>query len=163
MEKRVKLLLSIILRGGAVLSNEKTQELSTLLQRIMKLHFGVAQKCLEKYGLYPAQSWIVKYLFHQEAQTQVELASKLKVTPATISAMLKRMERDEIIYRKRSVEDHRVTHVYLTAKGREQVKLIEDAFQEINQLSFQGFSESELEQTNLIFNKIIDNFNESMS
>jgi len=118
---------------------------------------------MEKYGLYPAQSWIIKFLYHQEAQTQVELASKLKVTPATISAMLKRMERDELIYRKRSVEDHRVTHVFLTDKGKEQVELIEEAFKEINQLCFQGFSESELEQAHLIFNKIIANFNESMN
>ena len=53
--------------------------------------------------------------------------------------MLKRMERDEVIERRRSEADQRVTHVYLTEKGKSQAKI---------------------EQTRAIFSKLIANFSD---
>ena len=142
------------------MEDKETQELTVLLQRVMKLQFGVVHKCMEKYGFHRAQPGIILELSRCEGLTQVELANKLGVTPATISAMIKRMERDESLYRKRSEEDQRVTHIFLTTKGKEQSIRVREAIAYINEIAFENFSKDELEQTKKIFNKMIDNLRE---
>ena len=75
--------------------------------------------------------------------------------------MLKRMERDEVIERRRSEADQRVTHVYLTEKGKSQAKIVNQIFKELNLRSFgKIFSKEELEQTRAIFSKLIANFSD---
>lgn len=142
------------------MSENEAQDLFALMHRVMKLNYGVAQKCLEKQGMHRAQPGIIIELSKRDGQTQVELANKMGVTPATISAMIKRMERDELLIRKRSDEDQRVTHIYLTQKGREQSVKVKEAFDQIHQVCFKGFSNEDLEQTEAIFNKMIKNFKE---
>ena len=136
---------------------EEFEEISNLLHQIIRLHFTVAQKQLDKHGLHPAQPGIIHMLSNRDGMTQVDLAGKLNVTPATISAMVKRMERDDLLYRKRSEEDQRVTHIYLTEKGKEQSIIIGKVFNQINQVSFKNFSEEDLIQVREIFLKIASN------
>ena len=139
------------------MSNDEYKEISKLLHQVFKLHFTAAQKHLDKHGFHPAQPGLIHMLSDHEGMTQVELAGKLNVTPATISAMIKRMERDELLYRKRSEEDQRVTHIYLTEKGKEQSVLISKAFNQINHESFKNFSEEDLNQAKVVLSKIISN------
>ena len=140
------------------MSHEEVTELVSLLHRMMKLQYGFAQRCMEKEGFHRAQPGIIMELSKCDGLTQVELASRLGVTAATISAMIKRMERAELLYRERSEEDQRLTHIFLTPKGREHSIRVKAVITQINDVGFQDFSEEELKQTKIIFKKIIHNF-----
>ena len=142
------------------MNSEEAQELTILLHRVMKLQFSFAYKCMDKHGFHRAQPGIIMELSKCDGLTQIELANKLGVTPATISAMIKRMERDEILYRERSEEDQRVTNIFLTPKGKEQSIHVNEAIKHINEVSFKNFSQEELNQAKMIFNKIIINLRE---
>jgi DNA-binding MarR family transcriptional regulator len=57
-------------------------------------------------------------LWEQEGFTQTELADRLKITPATVTKMLQRMEKTGFIQRKPDAKDQRASRVYLTKAGR---------------------------------------------
>ncbi|MDR2833636.1 MAG: MarR family transcriptional regulator [Streptococcaceae bacterium] len=139
------------------MTNINQKELSTLLQKVTKNLFFAHHKQMEELGLQKTQPHIIHILAKNDGQTQVELAQRLEVTPATISAMLKRMERDEMVYRVRSKEDARVTHVYLSDKGKENVDKIKDIFEMMQEKTFQDFTQEEMQQAQHIFKKIIEN------
>lgn len=140
--------------------NDEVRELSVLLGHVFRFQMTAVQRRLEEEGLSRSQPGIVHILSHHDGLTQVELANKMNVTPATVSAMLKRMERDEVIVRKRSQEDQRVTHVYLTEKGKEQSEIIDKVFKEMSQKGFGNFTEEELSQSKAIFEKLKKNFSD---
>lgn len=140
------------------LDSQEINEVSIMFWHLIRSQKSTFQRRLEEEGLCRAQPSIIHILSHCDGATQVELANKLMVTPATISAMLKRMERDEVIERRRSEADQRVTHVYLTEKGKYQAKIACQIFEEINLKTFRNFSPEELDQTKAIFSKLIANF-----
>lgn len=136
--------------------NELT-ELSRLLGHVIRLHMLMGHKTMEEQGFCRSQPAMIKMLSQHDGLTQVELASKLNVTPATVSNMLKRMERDNMIERRRSEEDQRVTHVYLTEQGKQHSDVVCKLFDEMTQKGFGNFTEEELQQAKRIFQKLIDN------
>lgn len=139
------------------MSRNETSELGKLLGHVMRLQMMTAHKRMEERGFCRSQPGIIHILSKHDGLTQVELANTMNVTPATISAMLKRMERETLIERRRSQEDQRVTHVYLTERGREQSNVVEKIFDELNQKGFGNFTDEELEQAKNIFLKLINN------
>lgn len=141
------------------MNKKEIDEVSTMFCQVIRNQKSILHRRLEEEGFCRAQPWIIHILSHCDGATQVEIAHKLDVTPATISAMLKRMERDGIIERCRSETDHRVTHVYLTEKGRNQTKIVNQIFNEIFMKSFGNFSQEELAVAKTIFSKLIVNFN----
>lgn len=72
---------------------------------------------LEKIGLHRGQGFVLMHLWHHNGVAQGELADAKHVRPATITNILKRMERDGWIERRRDAHDERVVRVYLTEKG----------------------------------------------
>lgn len=133
-------------------------ELTKLFNQVLKLNFKRMQKKLDEINMHPGQPKILHVLSHvEEPITQVELAKMLGVTPATINAMLKRMERDELITRVRSESDNRVTHIYLTEEGHEVAIKVGKIMLDIQELCFGNFTEEEVEQTKHIFLKLKTN------
>ena len=137
-------------------SNE-VRDLAKLLSHVIRLQMVTVHKRMEEQGFCRSQPGIIHVLSKHDGMTQVELATKLNVTPATISAMLKRMERDQMIERRRSQEDQRVTHVYLTEYGKQQSDVVEKIFFFFFQKGFGNFTDEELKQAKNIFQKLIDN------
>lgn len=55
----------------------------------------------------------------QAAPTVSQLGTRLHLDSGTLTPLLKRLERDGLVTRQRSEQDHRVVHVVLTQEGRE--------------------------------------------
>lgn len=84
-------------------------------------------KALREIGLYLGQELALLYLWEEDGLTQSQIKNKTGSEASTISNMLRKLEEDNIIYRKRDQKDSRVVHVFLTEKGKgleEQVKEI---------------------------------------
>ncbi|WP_027631708.1 MarR family winged helix-turn-helix transcriptional regulator [Clostridium hydrogeniformans] len=110
---------------------------------VIKLHYYRAHKSLEKVGLYPGQPQLLFSLLKKDGQSQKELSGKLKVKPATITVMIKRMEKAGLIYRKSDEEDQRISRVYLTDKGKEVSGEVKELFKTINKECFSNFTDEE--------------------
>jgi DNA-binding MarR family transcriptional regulator len=96
----------------------ESESLDLLLAQICKLKHARVQALLETLGLYEGQPSMLRTLWAQEGLTHTELARHLRVQPATITKMIKRMEKAGFLERRPDPEDQRVSHVYLTEAGR---------------------------------------------
>ena len=77
------------------------------------------QPFLDKLGITYPQYLVLMILWEEDALPVNDIAKKLILNTNTITPLLKRMEKDGIIRRKRSGEDERNEIVQLTGKGRQ--------------------------------------------
>jgi DNA-binding MarR family transcriptional regulator len=107
---------------GIMMSSSEHSEyaefsIDALFERVKKLQHNRVVKLYERLGLYYGQPPILSVLWEYDGSTQTELARKLRLTPATVTVTLKRMEKSGLVKRKPDEQDSRVSRVYLTEKG----------------------------------------------
>lgn len=86
---------------------------------ILKLYHNRMHKLLEEIDLYPGQPPLLFTLNKEDGQSQKELAEKLNVRPSTMTVMLKRMEKGNLVKRMQDLDDQRISRVYITEVGKE--------------------------------------------
>lgn len=131
-----------------------SEPLGHSLSRICRLTHARMYALSGQIGLHRGQSLVLKALWGQEGLTHSELSDLLHVRPATMTNMLKRMEKSGIVERRPDVHDQRVSRVYLTESGnalREQVRQMWQAFE---QQVFDGFTADERETLRRFFDQI---------
>lgn len=99
-----------------------------LLLQVCRLTGERMRRKMEAVGLHPAQGPALFLLGHHEGAPQSEVARLLRLTPASVSTMLRRMERDGWVERRADPADQRVSRVYLTEKARALHAEAEDCF-----------------------------------
>ena len=80
----------------------------------------------------------------QVVLSQIEIAKKMEITPATVASALKKLEKGGYIQRVVDQEDNRYNRVEITQKGE---KVIEESIQIFNEMDKQmlgGLTEEEL-------------------
>ena len=73
---------------------------------------------LEPYGLTPFHYLVLCCLWQQDGLSSSEIADKLKQLGATLTGVVDRMEKRDLVYRKRNVNDRRVVQIWLTEEGK---------------------------------------------
>lgn len=121
------------------------RSLGRLLGRICRLNRRFMHALWDELGLYRGQPFLLGVLWEQEGITHSELANRMQVSPATVTNMLKRMEKAGFVERRPDAEDQRVSRVYLTGVGREIRGRVDQHWQEVEAQVFGTFSEQELE------------------
>ena len=116
------------------------ESLDFLLAQICHLHHTRSHQLLEALGLYRGQPPMLRALWEQEGLTQSALAKSLKITPATCTKMLQRMEKTGFIKRQTDSVDQRVTRVYLTDAGRLIQDQVVKVWETMDSESFAGLS-----------------------
>lgn len=116
-----------------------------ILANICQLHHARAHQLLEGIGLYRGQPPVLRVLWEREGLTQTELAGTLKITPATMTKMLQRMEKAGFVQRRSDETDQRVTRVYLTQAGREVQGALEGIWRQMDADTFANFTPEERE------------------
>lgn len=113
------------------------ESLDFILANICHLHRIRWTQLLEALNLYQGQPPLLRELWEEEGLTQTELATRLKLTPPTVTKMLQRMEKSGFIQRKPDPDDQRVSRVYLTGAGRDVQQKVETVF---TTLEVEGFA-----------------------
>lgn len=68
-------------------------------------------------GLSAAQLWMMWELFNEPGLTVSGLAKTLSIHQSTCSNMLDKIQKKELVFRERSIDDQRIVRLYLTEKG----------------------------------------------
>ena len=140
------------------MSQERVSEsINFLLAQVCRLHYSMARTLLEEFGLFRGQPPLLFALWEKEGHTHSELAEHLHVQPATITKMVKRMERVGFVGRRQDVEDQRVSRVYLTDAGRSIRDAVEGVLRELKEQTFAGFSSEECALLNRFLLRIRNN------
>ncbi|MBE6069031.1 MAG: MarR family transcriptional regulator [Clostridium lundense] len=118
----------------------KKDSLYHVFSQVMKLHFHRAHSLLNTIDIYPGQPPMLFALHIKDGQSQKELAEKLKVKPATITVMLKRMENAGLLERRPDENDQRISRAYFTDKGREAYEKVHGLMKIIEAECFENFT-----------------------
>jgi MarR family transcriptional regulator, organic hydroperoxide resistance regulator len=72
---------------------------------------------LRELDLHVGQENLLCRLWREDGVTQMQLSESLNCEPPTVTNMVKTLEKKGFVYRKRDLNDGRVSRVYLTEKG----------------------------------------------
>lgn len=123
---------------------EKTPPM--LLNEVSRLCMSVVHKAHDdRAGAQHSARIILARLAKSDGLTQAELVSASKMTAPSISAILKSMESDGLIVRRRDEEDQRAVRVYLTELGRVTEEKNYQIIREADRLAMEGISKEEQE------------------
>lgn len=80
---------------------------------------------LRELNLYVGQDNLLARLWSGDGITQMQLADHLKCEPPTVTNMVKSLEQNGFIFRKRDEQDGRVMRIYLTEEGKKLEKPVD--------------------------------------
>lgn len=123
--------------------NCSTDSLYQVFSQVIRFHYHRIHVLLDKLGLYPGQPPLLLSLGRRDGQSQKDLSRIMHVKPATITVMLSRMEKADLVERRPDPDDQRISRVYLKDQGREVFKQLEATMREVEAECFANFSEEE--------------------
>ena len=78
----------------------------------------VSKRMVQRIGLTAPQRLAVRFIGRQPGITLGALASLLHLHPGTVTGIIQRLEKMQLVTRERNVDDTRRMHLTLTARGR---------------------------------------------
>jgi len=119
------------------------KRLGSIFADTSRLHHRYHHSIFERFNLHRGQCRIFIKLKDSEGISQKELASRMNISPATLTRMVQNMEKNGYITRKTSEADQRITLIHLTEKGIETRAIIDKKLKAIDEKIFKNFNEEE--------------------
>jgi len=127
---------------------------------ITQLAFGkTVRQTAQSIGLLPGQPKVLEYVLHHENCTQADICEAWDMDKSTLSGIIARMERDELILTRRDDQDKRRTYLSITEKGRKLWEPMGKFMRELNEKALEGFSDEEYEMLLSMLCRLRDNIN----
>ncbi|WP_348921083.1 MarR family winged helix-turn-helix transcriptional regulator [Enterococcus rotai] len=117
--------------------------------------FKYYSKLLQEYNITPAQAGILTCLWSEKQLTPKEIGKRLCLEAPTISGLLDKMQKQELINREIDVNNRRIVFVTATEKADNMKPNIEKATKAMNQVVLSSFSDEEAILLKKFLNKII--------
>lgn len=131
--------------------------LLNLYTDMVRAHTAHMDRQLSYLGISNGQGGVISALGRHGSLTQNELAKFRQVTPATISIMLDRMERDGFVKRFSVHNNSRANSVRLTERGEQLYKRLDEFMSGEPAVVFMGLTQEEKDQASRLFKQMIDN------
>ena len=112
---------------------------------------------LKDTGLTIGQPKVLDYLKDHDGAGQKEIARGCHIEPGTLTTILNRMEDAGLVERRMLNGNRRSLYVFLTEKGKEQLKLVAEAFSAMEEKAFQDISETERATFMRLMHRIYEN------
>lgn len=136
------------------MSKEKLHLL--LLEAFLRSNRLLCQQ-LPQVDLLPGQPKILEFLLENDGCTQRTISEGCFLDKSTITTVLKRMEKDKLIYKEAHPTDQRSSLIYLTEKGKEKALWVQQSLNAIDETEFDSIPSAEREQFLATLGKIIAN------
>lgn len=114
-------------------------------------------RLIKKEGLMPGQPKILEYLWFHDGASQKDIGRECIIDKSTVTSLLKRMEKLELVRKETRPEDQRGVAIFLTDKGREKAGQIRKVIYAADEEMWQGIPDPERQQFVRTFHKIIEN------
>jgi DNA-binding MarR family transcriptional regulator len=99
----------------------------------------------------------LRVLWQEDGLSQVELAQRMMVEKASLTAVLKAMASEGLITRVRNTEDRRKVNIFLTASGRRLKSKILPLIGRINKRATRRLSSAEVQQLRRLLARVMIN------
>ena len=134
-----------------------------LITKIKQLHSRALTQCISEKGIEAfsgEQGKILFVLWQKDKITQKELASETGLAKNTITVMLEKMEKNNLINRITDENDKRKSLVILTDYAKSLKKPFDEISEEMLKRVYKGFSEEEIDKYEEYLHRIIKNLEE---
>ena len=105
----------------------------------------------------PAYLGVLMNLWEEDGLQASELGRKAGLEPSSMTGMIDRMEKDDLIIRQSDPIDRRALRIYLTESGKNAqipvMKVVNEALESV----FEGISDEEMETTKKVLRAFIEN------
>ncbi|PWV46183.1 MarR family winged helix-turn-helix transcriptional regulator [Chitinophaga sp. S165] len=135
--------------------------ISHLLVQICKVHRNKGNQMLAAYNLHAGQEHFLAQVLCGGAMTMNELTENLDVTPATVTRMAERLEKNGFLTKEKCCSDQRVVRVKLTEKGTEAAtKIIDTTWNKLEQQIVKNMSTEEKVLLRRLLMQVLENIEE---
>ena len=134
-----------------------------LITKIKQLHSRALAQCISDKGIDAfsgEQGKILFVLWRKDKITQKELATETGLAKNTITVMLEKMEKNNLIRRITDENDKRKSLVILTDYAKSLKKSFDEISDEMLKKVYKGFSEEEIDKYEGYLHRIIRNLEE---
>ena len=134
-----------------------------ILHQLLRAHHNASMAALARRGLSGIGSpRLLLELFRcpddpAQAPTQKQLADRLHTAPPTVAASLKCLERQGYVARRTDEKDSRRNRISITPKGRDAILSGMEAFRQVEEYMYHGFSPEEREQVFQFHRRMVEN------
>lgn len=135
---------------------EKFEQTNRLFRIYMKNTQRIFNSYWSKLNLTSQQARSIAYIYRHPGLIQRELGDRFHVRNASITNMVKNLERDGYIERKKDKNSARIKRIYLTQKGQECAEKSEKLFTKINDQFLKQIDEHDLDMLNEAMTHLID-------
>ena len=111
----------------------------------------------KKIGLTIGQPKVLDYLKDHDGSSQKDIAQGCFLEAGSLTSILNRMEEKGLIERKILNGNRRTFHIFMTEKGKESQKKVDETFSEIEKQALEGISEEEYALFFEVYRKIYAN------
>ncbi|WOC16720.1 MarR family winged helix-turn-helix transcriptional regulator [Pseudochrobactrum sp. MP213Fo] len=120
----------------------KTAILQPLQQSARMMRTILATRLLE-HGLYAGQDAVLLKLAEEDGLPPGILAQRLGVRPPTVTKTISRLQAQGFVSKRPSANDQRQTHVFLTDRGHDVIRIIEKLVRKTEKDCLRGFEKKE--------------------
>ena len=134
-----------------------------LITKIKQLHSRALAQCISDKGIDAfsgEQGKILFVLWRKDKITQKELATETGLAKNTITVMLEKMEKNNLIRKITDENDKRKSLVILTEHAKSLKKYSDKILDEMLKKMYRGFSEEEIDKFEEYLHRIIKNLEE---
>lgn len=128
-----------------------------MLTRVQNTVFNYFKDKLAKFDVTPVQYAILKCLWDHGDQSPSQLSHALYLDSSTITGILARMERKDLIERVHSDKDRRAVNIHILPAGKKLQKGIEQAISEANAEVLNGIDPGDFADVKDSLMQIVDN------
>ncbi|WP_086313319.1 hypothetical protein A5821_000812 [Enterococcus sp. 7F3_DIV0205] len=133
---------------------EKIYQISILQQNYVLQRFKELQ-------LNSLQARSISYIFHHQGSMQRELAEYLGKKQATVTNILKGLEKRNVVYRKIPKNNERQKNIFLTTDGEQVAHQVSLIFKELDEKICNGLTQEEQDMFQLNLTKVETKFFEN--
>ena len=133
--------------------------LHLILANASLVHRKRCRQCFQKMNLSEGQPKVLSSLLSNEGIVQGQLAAICCVEPATMTALLRKMESDGLVTKRQSIVSggKRANCIFLTETGREIALAVDKVMSDTEELAFKGFSQKEQNLFYELIGRLTDN------
>lgn len=109
---------------------DRTDDSLVAIRRILRATELFGRKLAQEAGLTAVQLRVLQIVAEKGFATPTAIATRMGVTQATVSALIKKLEKAGVLERRRSEIDRRQTDLHITEEGRARLSGAPDALQQ---------------------------------
>ncbi len=124
------------------------------LSRVMRKVHRYYESSFSQYGITPAQFYVLSAVWENDGVKFKELAKSLEMDGSTLTSILDRLERQDLLERRDDPEDRRSILVYLKEKAKHSLGQITGLAEQLDQEMKERFSDEEFATFERVLDKL---------